>query len=286
MAGDDTVAWYPGDGNDSIDFDGDWDRMVVSTGEGDDLITVSSPAENVVEIAGSDWILTLVNGDIIELRTGAGDDEVILGSLAGTDVNKVYAYLGDGNDVFDGTAGTVSTYIYGEEGDDWFAGGSGVDRFYGGNGIDWVDYSSAPGRVKVDLSCKAYIDGRGSYDYLDNIESIMGSAYSDEIWGTNGINEIWALGGDDQVWGRDGDDVIYGGDGDDRLDGDDDNDILYGEAGNDRLYGGDDEDVLYGGTGEDELYGESGDDLLAGGAGDDFIDGGSGEDLLFFPEAI
>jgi Ca2+-binding RTX toxin-like protein len=162
----------------------------------------------------------------------------------------------------------VTIKAYGEADNDWFIGGWGADAFDGGSGSDWVDYSSAPKRVKVDLAFKAAEDGRGSHDHLNDIENLKGTEHKDEIWGTDGPNEIWALGGDDTVWARGGDDALYGG------------------SGNDCLRGGDGDDDLFGGDEEDHLYGDSGDDLLAGGLGDDIIEGGSGNDLLYFTEEI
>jgi len=283
----DTVIWTEGDGNDSIDMDYGWDTLRVITDDSGDTVSLTSPDRNEVEIAGTDsasWDLSVTRGDIFEINTGGGDDVVEVYDLDRTDVNEVVLHLGAGDDRVEGAEATETIKAYGEAGNDWFVGGSDDDTFDGGEGTDWVDYSTAPERVKVDLKYKAHEDGRGSRDYLKNIENVKTTPYDDEIWGTDAANEIWTDDGNDKVYGRRGDDVIYGGGGDDKLYGDDGDDLLKGEAGDDYLRGGDDEDRLEGGTGDDRLYGDHGDDLLAGGAGDDRIEGGRGEDLLYFHE--
>jgi Ca2+-binding RTX toxin-like protein len=298
----DTVIWNEGDGNDSIDMDYGWDTLRVYTYDSNDTVTLTSPAKNEVEISGTgsaSWNLSVTRGDIFEINTAGGDDVVEIYDLERTDVNEVVLHLGAGDDRVEGAEATETIKAYGEAGNDLFVGGSDDDTFDGGEGTDWVDYSTAPKRVKVDLRYKAHQDGRGSRDYLKDVENVIGTPFSDDIWGTDGDNEIWTLGGNDDVWARGGDDLVYGGEGRDELRGDDGNDVLYGGEGDDDLRGGRGDDVLYGengddylrgddgddilrgGDGEDRLYGDRGDDRLYGGSGDDKLSGGSGNDMLF-----
>jgi len=278
------VVWNEGEGNDAIDMGDGWDRVRVTTGDSGDRVSLTSPARNKVRIEGagsSGWILSVTNGDIFEINTGAGDDVVVVGNLKCTDADEVVLYLGSGDDRVDGTHASGTIKAYGEAGNDWFIGGWGNDTFDGGEGSDWVDYSAAPKRVHVDLSWGASQDGKGSKDYLKNIENVIGTNFDDMIWGTEGANVIIALGGDDHVWARGGDDVVYGGDGDDKLWGDDGNDRIDGGAGKDFLFGGCGNDELLGGEGNDTLFGENGNDILKGGGGEDRLSGGSGDDVIY-----
>jgi Ca2+-binding RTX toxin-like protein len=98
---------------------------------------------------------------------------------------------------------------------------------------------------------------------------ILGTPFSDLLFGTDVNDGIRAFEGDDLAYGLAGDDVMQGNPG---------NDILLGNLGNDTLYGGFSNDLLYGGKGNDVLFGDRGDDTLVGNRGADFIQGGTGKD--------
>jgi Ca2+-binding RTX toxin-like protein len=265
---DDLVLWNEGDGADTLIEmgDGSYDRLLVTLGTGNDVVTLAGAGTNKVSIGLPGVTLILTRGDVIEIDTGAGDDVVTVGNLGTTDVNEVVVRFGQGNDRLEAGATRTDVRAYGDAGDDRFVGGSGDDHFDGGAGSDWIDYSTATARVKVDLEDgEADEDGRGGEDELCAIENVKGSAFSDYIWGDDCDNIIDAGAGNDQVWAGGG------------------NDVVRGEAGDDKLYGEDGDDLLDGGDGKDELYGGNGDDVLVGGAGSDTIDGGSGYDLLGFP---
>ncbi|MFB3886819.1 MAG: hypothetical protein ACE144_16445 [Thermodesulfobacteriota bacterium] len=271
---DDMVLWSVGEGNDTIDFDDGWDTLVVRLDDSDDAVNLSSTAVDRVTVEGSgetSWAMSLYKGDVVEIRTGGGNDVVTVGNLYRTDLNEVVIFLGEGDDRVEGAESRVCVKAYGEAGNDRFIGGAAEDTFDGGTGTDWIDYSTALSEIKVDMKTKAFKDGRGSRDYLQNFENLIGTAFNDEIWGTDDANEIHGLTGHDDVWARGGDDRIYGGAG---------NDDLYGDEGNDALMGADGNDKLYGGNGNDALFGESGNDTLDGGYDHDAIIGGDGDDAL------
>jgi Ca2+-binding RTX toxin-like protein len=276
--GNDLVVWHEGEGNDTVDMGYGRDKVRLTTGAGDDRVSVTSPAKNKVKIEGmidgtdsSAWVLSVTQGDFLEIDTGAGNDVVVVGNLKCTDVDEVVLYLGAGEDRVEAADATRTVRAYGQVGDDLFIGGWAKDTFDGGEGSDWVDYSSAPRRVHVDLAWGAAQDGKGSKDYLKGIENVIGTQFDDMIWGTDGANVIIALGGDDHVWARGGDDIVYGGNGDDKVWGDGGNDTLMGDAGNDDLFGD---------AGNDKIWGGDGNDLLVGGSGTDLLDGGAGKNKL------
>ena len=100
----------------------------------------------------------------------------------------------------------------GENGNDTLVGGAGSDYLDGGLGNDTVDYSSSTASEKVYLELTGQINGEASGgdgdDTLYNIENIIGSAYSDLIYGSSIANSLDGGKGDDTIYGGDGNDTI------------------------------------------------------------------------------
>lgn len=180
----------------------------------------------------------------IENLTGSWYDDFLIGN----DGNNVLAGLG-GNDILKGGGGADT--LYGDSGNDTLKGGGGADTLNGGSGIDTANYYDSGAGVFVSLYNDVASGGDAEGDELNSIENVTGSAYHDDLWGSDGAN------------------VLRGNDGDDSL---------KGFGGNDTIYGGDDNDSLYGMDGADTLRGENGNDMLNGGAGDDTMIGGTGND--------
>lgn len=82
---------------------------------------------------------------------------------------------------------------------------------------------------------------------------------------------VLAKGGIDTILGSAFDDSLFGGDG---------NDTIHGNGGADRIYGGTGNDTLYGDAGNDDIYGNIGDDIITAGTGVNRVDGGTGHDTL------
>ena len=227
---DDTVVWREGDGDDAVDFGSGWhDTMVVETYSGDDIVTLSSPGANAVDITiegPAAAAIALTRGDRIELSTDGGADAVVIGDLSGTDVDRIEVKLGDGDDVLDASGSITDVAAKGEAGNDRFIGGAGSDEFDGGAGEDIVDYSGAPSWVAADLSWGSYRDGRGGWDRFESVEHLIGSVFADKLSGDKGANIIVGLDGDDDIHGGGGDDLLIGGAGADYVYGDKGDDIL------------------------------------------------------------
>ena len=124
--------------------------------------------------------------------------------------------------------------------------------------------------------------GAGSRECLGRKATIVGTAASDVIYGTNGTDvivggkgrdQINGLGGDDFICGEGGRDILSGGSGDDQLSGGQGGDAIFGGSGDDFLNGGDQADQLHGGSGDDDLQADS---LLN--SPSDTCDGGDGLD--------
>lgn len=86
----------------------------------------------------------------------------------------------------------------------------------------------------------------------------------------------------DDLLGSTWSDTLFGGGGNDSLSGRLGDDLVDGEAGNDHLFGGVGNDSLSGGSGSDYIVGGAGNDLFFLSSGSDTIIGGVGVDVLAF----
>jgi len=165
---------------------------------------------------------------------------------------------------------------------------STAEAFYGTGGFDTVSYARAPSAatlghydlgVTVDLVSPSLNTGWASGDkfYFGTVEWIIGSQYTDFLYGDSRPNTffgggspdfLYGRGGNDNLLGGGGFDFLYGGPGNDVMNGQWHTDTLYGEDGDDRMWGGTNyvshsypgtncADVLYGGAGNDQLHGDA-----------------------------
>jgi Ca2+-binding RTX toxin-like protein len=171
----------------------------------------------------------LVGADSMSGDTGSNDlmrgftgSDTMLG-LGGNDT----LWGGAGNDVLYAAAPagrlspsltvTGSTYLRGEEGDDWIGGGSGFDDINGNMGADTAGGGDGEDWV---------VGGR------DN-DLLFGDAAYDLVYGNLGADTCDGGAGNDIVRGGQDDDVVLGGDGDDYVSGDKGSDTMTGGAGAD-----------------------------------------------------
>jgi Ca2+-binding RTX toxin-like protein len=101
----------------------DYDRIVFTFGDGDDVLLVNDDLAMAVTADGG------AGSDL--LQGGAGDDHLV----GGPGANQLQG--GQGEDELIG--GPADDDLWGGEGDDELVGGAGADRLYGGNGVDVVD---------------------------------------------------------------------------------------------------------------------------------------------------
>ena len=182
----------------------------------------------------------------------------------------IYGLIGSAfNDTLTGTG--LASVLYGGAGDDFFKDASAI---FGGDGIDTVNFG--------DLSYKVFIRMAGINANVFDVELMLGTSFSDKIYGDDLSNTVNGNGGDDELRGLLGDDLLYGNVGNDQLFGDGGNDQLFGSLGNDSLTGGYGDDILLGSTGADTLNGDGGNDHLSGGKGNDSLIGGSGADTFVY----
>ncbi|HLZ77533.1 calcium-binding protein [Phenylobacterium sp.] len=129
--------------------------------------------------------------------------------------------LGAGNDTYNGSAGTVTGLVSGNDGDDVLVGGAAADSLQGNAGNDTENGGAGDDIV---------VGGK------DN-DSQTGDAGNDIVWGNLGNDTLDGGAGNDQVRGGQGDDSISGGAG---------NDFISGDRGNDTESGGPGADIFHG----------------------------------------
>lgn len=307
------------DGNDQINFIGDFDflsTLQAFGGDGDDNISGDLLTGNqALRAFGEDGEDTLVGGvgpdflvggdDADSLSGGDGNDQLIGGfqiaSLDSSDSDNSSDMLngGSGNDGIIADDGSFIPFfvrdtsggndiVYGGDGDDLIFGGFGHDDVYGQGGDDTI--AAGPGNDTVLGGWYLFM---GAPPLADGDDFISGGDGADVVYGDNLdplLQPIFSQsGGNDVLLGGDGDDTILGQAGHDDLEGGRDDDTLHGGVGNDELAGGSGTDLLVGDVGTDLIFGNSGpdvldggpdDDILVGGSDGDELRGGSGEDLL------
>ncbi|MEZ5776251.1 MAG: hypothetical protein R3D33_16550 [Hyphomicrobiaceae bacterium] len=84
------------------------------------------------------------------------------------------------------------------------SGGRGNDHIdgSGSSDYDWVSYDYADRGVIVDLSIGTAYVANNDQDTLLNIENVIGSAFNDDIVGTDGVDTIIGGAGFDDLAGR------------------------------------------------------------------------------------
>ena len=159
---------------------------------------------------------------------------------------------------------------------------STAEAFYGSGSFDTVSYEKAPSLgpvgdydmgVTINLT-DAYVNtgwAWGDKFYFGTVEKIIGSQYTDFMYGDSYANTFDGGGSPDFVYGRSGNDTLLGGGGFDYLYGENGNDVLNGQWQTDTLYGDDGNDTIWGGSNYVSHYypGTNYADVLYGGAGSD-----------------
>ncbi len=202
-----------GDGNDGRDDLSGIERLRFADGHYDVATGLFDPADSVLVGGGGNDVIDGGGGnDFIE---GGGGDDLIDGG-GGDD----FIDGGPGDDTLIG--GDGNDIVNGGSGDDTFVGGTGAgdDFYFGDEGSDTVTFTSAAGGVVVSLETGTATGPDIDFDFLFDIENVVGSPGDDAIIGDGGANSLTGGGGGDLLTGGGGEDVVEGGDGDDVIIGD------------------------------------------------------------------
>ena len=259
-------------------------------------------------IVGGEGVDTLY-GDARGTLYGIGGNDLLLPDPG--EPFRVSSVFGDAQTIAAGGRGGADVIVQVDGGAELFgdavtiaAGGrGGNDRIYGGAanlagesddnltdvvcGHDLLDVSGATGGATL---WGETLDNDLTGTTVGGNDTLIGSAFADEMYGEGADLRDTARGGNDRFFGNRGEDVIYG-------EAFDLNDLTVG--GRDLIRGGDDDDEIYGDAfrifdvargGKDTIHGDRGNDELTGDAsaiaagargGDDLIFGGDGDDDIF-----
>ncbi|MGC1496531.1 MAG: calcium-binding protein [Sulfitobacter sp.] len=254
---------------------------------------------------------TIQSAGSTSIISGGGNDRIV---NTGTIIGGVS--MGSGNDLFDGTGGTMIGRIDGSNGDDTLLGGMGNetlrggndedelhggggndtiqgddfdsanDVFHGGDGIDTLDLDGDSGGVTVDLHAGIASGGSFGVDTLISIENVQTGFGNDLIIGNDVDNVLNGGFGDDTLIGGLGADRLIGGDGTDTADYSDmdaavmlflDGRANWGDARGDTFSG---IENLIGSDFADTLVGSNDANEIVGGAGADTIFALDGNDTI------
>ena len=167
--GNDVLRWDPGTINDVMEGGAGFDKVVVI---GNDTFMGQPAGDSFTFTANGSrlrfdrvnlipFFLDIGTTEAVQVDTGAGDDTITVGNLAGVaNLARLEFNGGEGNDVFDASgnlSSRVSATMDGGLGEDVLIGGAGADLLLGGDGDD-----SLEGRGGLDV-----LNGAAGNDRLD-----------------------------------------------------------------------------------------------------------------------
>ena len=290
----------------------------LTTGVGNDLVTVSTAQKNFTWIAngGTDRLIanysdsTAAINVTVLANTPLGNDVRIhtteMGANAHADAYSIESlYI---------TGSIYADYLQGTDGDDSIVGGLGRDTMVGGAGNDVYNVSDYSDVVieNPNGGIDTVLSGAVAYALAANVENLtlgggatlgIGNELDNYILGDRQANELDGNAGNDTLDGGIGADTMNGGTGNDVYYVDNTGDVI-GEnwnEGNDTVYasvtyslaGGNGDNLILTGTADlsatgnglaNILTGNSGNNILNGNAGADTLTGGAGADTFLFTQ--
>ncbi|MBI2254724.1 MAG: hypothetical protein HYU58_08910 [Proteobacteria bacterium] len=260
-------------------LDGGLGADTLNGGAGNDVLVVDNQGDVVSGGTGTDTVeagvsYTITSADIENL-TLLGKD-----NLSGTGNSSANTITGnDGVNILDGGSGN-----------DILIGGLGGDTLKGNTGIDSASYIDAEEGITANLLDKSKNSGEALGDSYDQIEGLIGSAFSDVLVGDGSDNRLDGGLGADKLTGGAGNDTYVVDSTDDQIienakEGIDaiESSVSYIMAGNaenveNLTLTGTLASFAIGNALDNKLTGNEADNRLDGGAGIDTMVGGKGDD--------
>jgi Ca2+-binding RTX toxin-like protein len=214
-AGDDTFVWNPGDGSDTVEGQDGNDTLLFNGANVNEKIDLSANGSRLRFFRDVANITMDTSGvEQVDLNTLGGADNVTIGDLTGTDVDKVNLDLGPN----DGAADQVTLSA---------TNGSDVIHVAGGSGAVSVGgLASALNITGAEpANDRLTINALGGDDVAE-ATSLSSSSVALTLDGGTGNDVLIGSAGNDTLFGREGDDVLNGGPGLDILDGGPGNNVL------------------------------------------------------------
>ena len=308
------LTLYDNGGNDTLDLRTDTTNQVIDLSP-EGISDVFGLVGNLV-IARDTIIENYVAGNGNDIITGNDDDNVIEGRAGADTIDGVggadtAAYTGSDSAVTvnlsDGTAtggdaeGDTLTSIEnlsgsahddtltGDASDNVLEGAGGADTLDGGDGADTASWAASDAAITIDLSTGTNTGGHAAGDTITNIESLLGSRYSDVLTGDAGANRLDGGAGNDRLTGGAGADTLVGGTGLDTASYAASATAVTVNLETGAASGGDAQgdslesiEYLTGSAHDDTLIGDADNNVLEGGAGADTLDGGDGIDTASY----
>ena len=353
MNGNDTIKGEAGRdvlsggaGNDTLDggtqndiLDGGAGNDTLDGGLGDDILRGGDNDDTFINSTGTDMYDGGAGIDVLEfsntkpngINIDLSNDTIINDGYGNSEIIKnVENIIGSGfDDIIKGN--NVVNTLRGGDGNDTLTGGLDGDILFGAKkGItsnvnkDWIDYTNSSSGIKVELNVKdtnnftkvQNIDDNTKFDYINQIDNIIGSSLNDELRGGAEQNTILAGKGNDTIFLSDGNDSIDGGEGSDWMNlehfnpGDTiklsdgkvgnitfsnienifdssgaSNREVHGSSANNTFVMYDGKDIIYTKDGGNNVIDAgNGDDIIRANGGSDVIIGGDGIDTLDYEE--
>ncbi len=206
-------------------------------------VSIGRSAISSSHASASDFIINTgtITGNV-DLGGGTDTFDTIGGRVDGT------VRLGDGNDVFRGSANSDTCYgganndalsgglgidtLFGEAGSDTLDGGTGADQLTGGsendtyivdNRLDAIFETAGGGsldsvrtKVSYTLAAAAQVEQMQAFDLAGRAAiNLTGNGFGQGLQGNAGANRLNGMGGNDVLAGGRGNDVLTGGANDD-----------------------------------------------------------------------
>ena len=229
-AGDDVFQWDPGDGNDTIEGQDGTDLLLFFGSNASENINIFANGGRTLFLRDVANVTMDMDGvEHIEFRALGGADNVTVGDLTGTDVERIDIDLRGPNGGGDGAADTVTVNatngadVFGVAGD---AGGINVFGLQAAVNIFFQEQAND----------RLTLNGLGGDDVI-NASSLEADGIQLTMNGGLGNDILIGSEGDDLINGGDGNDTALMGAGDDTFvwNPGDDNDTLEGQDGFDKM---------------------------------------------------
>jgi serralysin len=277
-AGNDVIKG--GGGNDTIvgglDADelfGEQGNDILGGGQGDDSLDGGSGVDTATYANSTSAVTVLLNVGIGQGGDATGDVLVSVENVIGSAFADSL------------TGSSAANVLSGGNGNDTLIGFAGADTLDGGGGSDTASYAASTSGVSIDLTVGSASGGDANGDELISIENLIGTPFTDALFGDGAANRLDGRGGADLLAGRAGDDLYIVDNAGDML-------IEAGGQGLDEvrtsvsytLTANQDIEILRttndNGTAAINLTGNAAGNQIIGNSGDNVIDGGAGVDQL------
>lgn len=231
-AANDTFVWNPGDGNDIVEGQENFDTLVFNGANITENLDLSANGTRVRLSRDVANITMDLNGlEQVNANLLSGADNVFVNDLSTTDVTNINLDLASPAGSHTGDGGADSVFV---------AGTNGADSIQVLGHNDFVKVGGLKALVNITgleaANDKLTINALGGDDTVD-ASSLVAGVVDLVLNGGLGVDVLIGSDGDDLFNGGDGNDTAFMGDGDDTFvwNPGDDNDILEGQDGADAM---------------------------------------------------